>query len=278
MDLGLKMNATVFFIVSCLFVNACFAERYIKSTKYDYQNEILDKGVSIISSQKNNLVMMCQISETIADRKADFSFGISNFSDKPINFYVSNLRISDQLGRSIKCIRKKELIAENESSRSWRQFGAALCVGLQAANAQSAGDINYQSQTYGNYNSNINVIGSNEWANGSVYGSGSSTTSGTIHVEALRQQAQRQVAYDAAVIGNNINAKHDAVLFQLNNNYFDSTTIFPGTSYTADFRIEIPKNIAKELQYVMFTYDLGEERHTFCFYCGRVKKKWYHWG
>jgi hypothetical protein len=190
---------------------------------------------------------------------------------------VSNLRISDQLGRPIRCIRKKELIADNESSRFWKQCGAGLCAGLQSVNAQSAGDINYKSQTHGNYNSNIKVIGSNGSANGSVSGYGSSTTSGTIHVEALRQQAQRQAAHDAAVMGNYIDTTHNAALFQLNNCYFDSTTIFPGKYYTADFRIEIPKDLEKELQYVIFTYDLGEETHTFCFYCGRVKKKWYHW-
>lgn len=272
------MNIKYFLAISLVSFSACFSERYIKSTKYDYQEEIMVKGLSVIASQKINFVKMCQISETIDDQMGDFSFNITNCSEKPITLYVKNLKVSDQKGRQIRCITKKELLEANESSRFWRMFGCAVGAGLQSVNAQSAGNIDYQSNTCGSYNSNVRVVGSNGCASGTISGHGSSSTSGTVHVEALRQQAQRQVAQDTAANCNFIDATHNGVSARLKYNYFDSNTIFPGTSYSAIFRIKMSSDIEDELKYLKFTYDLGEEKHTFCFDCGKKVKKWYHFG
>ncbi len=272
------MKMKYLLVLSLLVFNVCFAERYIQPTKYDYQEEILIKGGAMIASNKTNSVLMYQTSETINNRKGNFYFMLSNQTDKLINFYVSNLRVTDQWGRPIRIVRKKEIIANKKNSKNLAIVASALCTGLESMNAQNAGNVAYQSHTNGNFNSNFNVYGSGGWVNGSVSGHNSSTTSGTVQIEALRQQAQRQVRQNAQQRNNTIEANYDDWEYRLNNFYFDSTTVFPGQAYAANFQIDVHKNIEKDLQYLLFKYDIGGEEHTFCFYCGREKKKWYHLG
>ena len=269
------MKVKYFLALSFLFCNICFAERYIQPTKYDYQEEILIQGGSVIASNKINSVLMYQTSETINNRKGNFYFILSNQTDRPINFYISNFRVTDQWGRPIRIVRKKEIIAHKKSSKKWALFASAICTGLESANAQNAGIVNYQSHTNGNFNSNFNAYGSGGWVNGSVSGYNSSTTSGTVQIEALRQQAQRRVQRNAQQRNNTIQANYDDWEYRLYNFYFDSTTILPGNAYATNFQIDVHKNIEKNLQYLLFTYDMGGEEHTFCFYCGQEKKKWY---
>lgn len=135
-----------------------------------------------------------------------------------------------------------------------------------------------QSNTNGNFYSNARMSGSNGWANGSVSGNYQSTTNATIYSDELRQQAQRRVAQDANYRDAEIKTEYQNWEYGLNNFYFDSTTIFPGSFYSANFQIEVPKEIEKDLQYLLFTYKVGNEKHTFSFYCSEVKKKWYRFG
>jgi hypothetical protein len=254
----------------------CFAERYIVPTKYDYQEEVLIQGASIIVSKKHNTVSMYQTSETIIDNKANFYFSVSNHTNKSINLFFSSLKITDQSGRQIKVVHKNELISNKKSKKNWEIFASALCCGLDSMNAQNAGRIDYQSHTNSNFNSNFNAHGSNGWVAGSVNGYSSSTTHGTIHCEALRQQALAQAQQNASYRNNLIEGSYASWEYGLNNFYFDSTTVFSDLTYSTNFQIEIPSDVEKELQYMMFSFEIENETHTFCFYCGEEVKKWYH--
>lgn len=267
-----------FHLYFCFSLDHCYADRYIVPTKYDYQEEVLIQGASIIVSNKNNTFSMYQTSEEIKDNRANFYFGFSNSTDRPITLYFSNLKVTDQWGRPIRVIHKNEHIDNKKSERNWRIFASALSAGLQSANAQNAGRIDYQTQSSGSFCSNSNSYGSTGWSRQSVNGYGNSYSQGTIHCEALRQQALRQVQEDASNRDHAIQNNYASWEHGLNNFYFDSTTVFPGTLYSANFQIEVPRHLEKELEYLVFTFEIENETHTFCFYCGERVKKWYEFG
>ena len=269
------MRLVFFMILSFLLCNVCDAERYIQPTKYENQEEYFIKGGSVIASNKTNSVLMYKTSNTIKNRKANFYFVLSNKTDKPVNFYVSNLRVNDQWGRPVRIVSRREQIANKKSSKNWALLASTMRARLDSMNAQNAGNVSYQSQTYEDFNSNFNAYDSEGWANGSVYGQHPSVTTGTVQVEALRQQAQRQVQKDAQHRNNAIQGTYKDWEYRLNNFYIETTTVFPEQSYAANFQIDVHKDIEKDLQYLLFTYDIGGEEHTFCFYCGREMKKWY---
>ena len=55
-----------FFILTFLIsFNCCFGESLIQPTKYEFQEEVLIQGGSIIISDKNNSILMYQTSETL---------------------------------------------------------------------------------------------------------------------------------------------------------------------------------------------------------------------
>lgn len=258
----------------CFFyVNACYADRFIQATKYENQEEVFIQGCPVTVSNKINSALMYQTCETLKDRKASFYFSLSNKTDKPINFLFSDLYVTDQSGKPIKIIHKKEIIAIKESSRKWKLIGSALRTNTDSINANNNGTVQYHSQTNDRFSSNLNR--SENIAKSNIRTQNSSTTSGTIHVEALRQQALRNVQNDAKSRNEAIQANYDDWIYRLHNFYFDSTTIFPGSTYSANFHIDIDKNIEEKLQYLIFTYHIGEEEHKFCFYCGKKKTEWY---
>lgn len=267
----MKNKIKLSFIVALLFCNAAFAERYIQPTKYNDQEEVLVQGGTITISHKNNAVAMFQTSETLKGRRGNFHFVLTNNTDRPINFYFENLRVTDQWGRPVRVVPKQELISDRKSKRNWESFGSALITGMDTINAQSAGDVSYRSHTSGNSYSRINTHGSRGWSNTAIAGHSSSTTTGTMHVEAYRQQALRQAGQDAAIRDHAIDSKFEESKYRLNNFYFDSNTIFPGSEYAANFQIQVDKNVERDLQYLLFTYDMGGEKHTFCYYCGYEK-------
>lgn len=255
----------------------CLAERYIRPTKYDYQKEILVQGASVISSQKDeSLVLMYQTSKTIKNNRGNFYFIINNKSCDALNFYFNNLKVTDQFGRYVKVVHKKELISNKNNKKNWQLFMSALATGAESTRAQDAGRIDYQSNTNVHYNSNVKVFGSNGWATGSSVGNANIATKGSIHCEALRQQAMRQVQADADYRNDIIQANYDFDEYKLNNFYFDSTTIFPDAEYASNFQIEVPCDIENELEYLLFKFEVGNDIHTFCFFCGKEVKKWYH--
>jgi len=272
------MNITYVICFFCLFFNVCSAERYIQATKYEDQEMFYLGGAPILASKKTNSVVMYQTGKTINSNRGNFYFLLSNNTELPMNFHLSNLRVTDQWGRYIRIVPKKELINDKESSKNWKLFASALCAGLQSVDASNAGNIQYQSQTNGTCSSNYNSYGSSGYNSGNIYGRHSSTTSGTVQVDALRIQAQRQVQADSQQRSSNIQQNFDDWSYNLSNFYFDTTTVFPGTEYSANFQIDINKSVEKDLQYLIFNYDLEGEKHTFCFYCGIEKKKWYRLG
>ena len=267
------MNLKYFLPLLFLYVNACYADRFIQATKYDYQEEVLIQGCPVTVSNKINSALMYQTCETLKDRKASFYFSLSNKTDKPINFLFSDLHVTDQSGKPIKVVSKKEIIAIKENSKNWNLFTSALRTNTDTINANKAGTVQYQSQTNSRYSSNFNESGNR--TRSSKSGQNSSATNGTIHIEALRQQALRNVQNDAKSRNDAIQANYDDWIYRLNNFYFDSTTIFPGCTFSANFHIEVDKYIEEKLQYLIFTYHIDGEEHKFCFYCEKKKKEWY---
>lgn len=267
------MKKRILFIL-VLLSNKCFSERFIQPTKYDYQNEILINGGSVIQSEKRNSVVMFQTSPTIKGNRANFYFSFENRTFQPINLYTYNLRVTDQWGRQIRVIPKQELLADKNSQRNWTLFASAICAGMDSYNAQNAGTVHYNSCTHSNSSSYFHTHGSNGCTNGNVYTAGTSVTHGTIHSEALRQQALRQADQDAIARNVYISSVYNEWDFKLNNYYFDSNTVFPSTTYGANFQIDVPNWIEKDIQYLLFTLDVGCEKHTFCFYCGN-EKNWH---
>lgn len=266
----------IFILCLCLTNNSCFSDRYIVPSKHDYQEEILIQGASVLHSNKLNSVSIYQTCETIQKRRANFYFLLSNNTNSPLNFCVSNLKVTDQYGRPIKLMSKQELLDAKKSQRNWQIFASALCSGLEAINAQNAGRIDYQSHSQNTFNSNYSTYGSSGWSRGSMNEYSTSTTYGTVHCEALRQQALRDAENKAIHRNNSILGTYETWEYGLNHFYFDSTTIFPNTVYAANIQIEVPPHIEKDLQFLVFSFDIENDPHTFYFYCGKEEKKWYH--
>lgn len=266
------------FFLLCVWAlcNCCYAERYIKPLRNNDQEEILIQGASVIVSNKINNILMYQTCETIINNKGNFYFSTSNRTGRPINLYFSNLKVTDQFGRSVKVVHKNEILSKKRTEKNWQNFASCLSVGLESMKANEAGKIDYRSQTHNNFNSNFRATSSGEWATGSINGYSTSTTQGTIQCEALRRQALRQVEEDAVYRNNLIQATYDDWEYKISNYYFDSTTVFPDITYMANFQIELPSYIEKDLQYLFFNFEIDHEIHTFCFYCGEEVKKWYH--
>ncbi|CCB87426.1 putative uncharacterized protein [Parachlamydia acanthamoebae UV-7] len=253
-----------------------FADRYIIPTTYDSQDEVLIQGALATISNKKNSLLMYQTCEKIVCNKANFYFSFSNLTDHPIHLYFSNLKVTDQLGRPIKVMHKKELIDNKKSEKNWKIFASAIYAGIQTANAENAGRIDYVSKTKKHSKTHFDVCDSRKRIHGTVKESNKSVTKGTIHCEALRQQALRRVDEDSEKRDSLIQDNYKAWEYGLNHFYFDSTTVFPDTIYASNFQIEVPKQIEKELEYLIFTFETEGENHSFCFYCGDAVKKCYH--
>jgi hypothetical protein len=262
---------SIIYLICFAYSFSCFAESYVHPAKYDDQNEILVQGASILVSEKVNAVMMYPTDETLGTN-GNFYFALTNNTQQPINFYFYNLEVYDQCGRPIKVITQREQIDRKKSSANWNLFTSALCAGVETINAQDAGKIDYQTTTYENRNTNILAHSNKGFIHSSSNTAGTTVTTGTIQSEALRQQALRQIDMDAQIRNNQITAKYKNDEACLKDFYFDSTTVFPGMIFGANFQIEVPKKIEKELEYLFFHFDVGGEKHTFCYYCGDKKK------
>lgn len=262
------MKNTIFklFIFSFFLCSHCFAGKYLAPTKYEDQEEILVQGSPIIVSHKTHEVSMYQTLEKITTGRANFYFTLTNNGDRPFNFYFQNLKVSDQFGRPIEVVHKTELIQDKNSSKNWQFFGSAIQSFADSLEAERAGKIDYHSHTDNHFGSCTNTIGSHGWASTAQNGYNSTVSSGSVHSEALRQQALRQAREDSAIRSSQIQDTFDTWEEKINNFYFDSNTVFPKTSYSANFQIKIPRHIEKSLRYLLFTYEVGGETHTFCFF------------
>lgn len=245
----------------------CFADRYIVPAKYEDQEEIFIQGASITVSQKINSMSLYQTCKKIKHHKANFYFTFFNQTDHPLNLMFSNLRVTDQWGRPLRVLHKNELISNKKSQRDWNNFSSSLTAFNDSLEAQKAGRVDYQSSTDSSVHSHFNTQGSKGWNSGTANSYTSTTTQGVVHCEALRQQALKQAENDAALRSELINNTYSEWKYGLSNYYFDTTTVFPGTTYGANLQIEIPKNIEKSLEFIIFTFAVDGEDHSFCFYC-----------
>ena len=251
------------------FFKGSFKDLCIQPTKYDDQQEILIQGASILlSEKKSSIVQMYQTTETLKNRKANFYFIIYNKNNEPENFHYHNLKIIDQNERKIRVVHKNEILEAKKRKKNWSHLASALCTDLESVNAQNAGTIHYHSQSNASYKSNFNAYSSRGVLNGHSTTYGSITNNGTFYCEALRQKAMRQVNDDANYRSALIETNYSVEEFKVNNFYFDSTTIFPNTTYAANFQIDVPKNIKTDLEYIFFIFKVGKDTHTFCYFCG----------
>lgn len=252
---------------SILICNVCYGDRYIQPKKFSHQEEILVNGGTILASDKENSVLMYKTSQTMKKGRGNFYFVLINNSGDPINFYFSNLIVTDQWGRPIRVVHKNELIADKKSTRNVKLFLTALTAGLETINASKAAEVSYASHTNTRYRTNVHSCGSDGWYNSLSSESCVSTTHGTMYCEAFRQQAIRQAERDALERSHSAHAVFNAWDYGLKNYYFDSNTVHPNSQYGANFQIEVPREIEADLEYLLFTYDLDGETHTFRYYC-----------
>lgn len=254
----------------------CFADRYLHPVKAEGQEEILVNGASVLLSEKRHKAVMYQASEMVEGRRANFFFAFENMAQRPITLHFCNLTVTDQYGNPIRIVPKQELIADKKSKANWLSFLSVVCTGIESANAQQAGRTDYYSTTSGSGHYNSNSIGSNGWGSSSGSFYGASSTQGVIYSEAERQRALRQVNVDSGNRLDNITQSLEAWEYGLDNFYFDSNTVFPNKVYSANLQIDIPNHLEKQIEYLVFHLNVGDEIHTFYFYCGLEEKKWYH--
>lgn len=245
---------------------ACYAEHSIHPAKYADQEEILEKGGMMLLSKKNNDILMYQTQETIKKSRANFFFTISNFSDKTINLYTHNVRATDQWGRPIRIVPKRELIKNKKKETGWQLFSSGIISCIESDEANRAGKVTYRENTHAREHTHYRHRGGRTSASGVVDTHLDSTTYGSIHNEAERQRALRAVRHESAL-------REQAILNQqahfeegMQNNYFDAETIYPEEIFSANVQIEVPKNILKDLEFILFHFDLGEEQHSFAFH------------
>src|ERR1700722_1167717 len=245
----------------------CFPIQRIIPLKYPDQKEILSQGEVILFSQKQNHLIICSKDGVIKKGRGTIFFALQNTSFNPLNLYFHNINISDQYGRKIYIIPKKVLLSEEQTKANWKIFASALATACETVGAQDAGTINYRTNTYSDYSINTRTTGYNGGYNLNGNISGSTFTSGSIHCEALRQQAMDRVNVNSYLRLNQIDQELTETTIGMNNFYFDSNTLFSGDVYETRFQFEIPRKIEKELRNIFISFDLGNERHTFCFRC-----------
>lgn len=242
-----------------------FSERSIHPTKYEDQEEILEKGGVMLLSSKIHDVLIYQTQESLRGRRANFFFSITNYGERPVNLYFANLTATDQVGRPIRIVPKRELIRNKKQQTGWNLLASGVVECLEADQASNAGDTTFHTVTRERERVRYGRAGRRERPV-VVDSASTSTTCGVIHNEAERQRALRAVRQDASLRNSAIIARQQMFEDDMQSHYFDAETIYPDENYAANFQIEVPKSIEKDLQFILLHFDLGEERHTFAFY------------
>jgi len=255
-----------------------FAERYVQPTFYAGQKEILDQGGSIILSNKENSVLMYQTCGTIKYRRGNFMLAIFNETDEPVNFHFHDLKVTDQWGRPVRVVPKRELIKDKKRKRDGELFFLGIESVQDAVDSKKAGVVRRASHTQYREKERFRSRGTNGWVDETFDRNGASRTHETLYSEALRRQELREARRDKAIRSHEVETEYRRWKEGLTNFYFDSTTLFPGERYQANFQIEIPSRVEKDLQYLIFTFNVGGEEHAFSYFCGIEKKKWYRFG
>ncbi|CRX39545.1 hypothetical protein [Estrella lausannensis] len=242
-----------------------FSERSIHPTKYEDQEEILENGGVMLLSSKIHDVLIYQTQETIRGRRANFFFSITHYGDRPVNLYFESLTATDQMGRPLRIIPKRELIRSKKQQTRWNLFASGLVECLEADRANNAGDTTIHTVT--RKRERVRYQGDERRGRPiNVESAATYTSCGVIHNEAERQRALRAVRHEASARNSAIVARQQIFEEDMHSHYFDAQTIYPDENFAANFQIEIPKTVEKDLQFILIHLDLGEERHTFAFY------------
>ena len=246
-------------IIFCLlaFAQSAEAKHYICPAAYEDQEEILINGGVALFSEKEHSILMYQTSDRLFKRKANFYFSIANRSCDPIHLHFSNLRVTDQNGRFVCVISRGRQLARKKREAGGKLFASFLLTTLDAACAADAGRVHYCETTHSKYRSSYGTV------------TGVTHTHGTVYSPGLQNLAFRNVALDAHLrncsIADCYNSWEDAI----HDSYFESNTVFPDTIYGANLQIEVPRHIERDLEYLIFHFDVDDEEHDFCFWCGK---------
>jgi len=261
----IKMIAACYLML--LTANTCFANHDIFPVKMDGQDEIFINGGVVIRSEKQFSMELYQTRSEIKNGKANFYFAVANNTNRLVNIHFNDLMVTDQLGNPLRVVTKNELLNSKKNCASWKHFFSAICTFADSCQADKAGDINYNETSCSSYNSRASRCGLGRVSCVNSNTSAISSTSGQLHCEALRQQAQRQVYEDASLRTSLIEQEYIDGEYAVKNFYFDSNTVFPNTIYGANFYVDVPRQLERGIQYIFVNFYIENELHTFCFMC-----------
>lgn len=262
----------LFLCLSLLTTVACFGERYLQPVKYEDQEELFERGGLMLFSSKNNDILFYQTRETLKNNCANFFFSFTNCQDRNINVLFHNLTVTDQYGRIIKVVPKKQLLKGEENNMAWAMLFSGVVELADTLEANQAGKTTVHTHTHGSACANTARV-----RNGYVTNSAhadvaySSSSCSVIQSEAERQKALRMARQDAALRNLALTNKYQTIEGKIHDNYFDSQTVYPEESFSANVQIEVPKYIEKDLQYIYFHFNIDDETHIFAVYAGQKK-------
>lgn len=262
----------LFLCLSLLTTTACFGERYLQPVKYEEQEELFEKGGVMLFSSKGNDILFYQTQGTLKNSYANFFFSFTNCRDRNINVLFHNLTVTDQYGRIIKVVPKKELLKGQKSKMAWAMFFSGVTEFADTLEANQAGKTTVHTHTHGVASANTahvhrGYVTDSAHANVAY----SSSNCSVIQSEAERQHALRMARQDAALRNLALTTQYQTVEGKIHDNYFDSQTVYPQESFSANLQIEVPKHIEKDLQYIYFHFHIDGETHIFAVYAGQKK-------
>lgn len=235
-------------MTGCLLFTTCYGkERHVTGVRFnESQGEYFIKGCkNLVSKKKHSISMNCKRS-CLKKGRGCFSFSILNNGNKPINFYPSNVRVFDQNGATIKIVPLSEQLNLANSDYKWNRFFFGTDAFFQWFNIKDAG-MTYEKKVF--------------------YGpSGPNVMEGYSQDNYRRNQAYRELAKETTALGKKVALLYSLITEGLNNCYLNAHTIFPDRVYSANLEIRVPKKILKNAKYLIFEYDIGGEKHSFCFY------------
>lgn len=257
------------FLAFFISISPCaMADRYLYAMKAPEQEEILVQGAPILASEQEHSVLMYQTCKGVKRGRGNFYFILTNGGGDSFNFYASNLRVSDQCGRPVRVVPKRELIADKRGEKNRKSFLSDLLYIFDLFAADDAGTVECESHSV----SKLRKHRKSCWVDESVCKTEVTSSKSTLYCDALRRQALRQADEDEARREGAIKGNYEQWKYKLSNFYLDSNTIFPHSDYAANFQIEVPKKIEKELEYLVFTYDVGDETHSFRYDCPKHRR------
>ena len=135
-------------VASTLMCSACMQET-VRFAAKPHQQAILRDGQSALISQKDNSIVMIRPAKrrfATGDRPV-FVVGVRNLSDKPLDFYVRDIAVTQVAGADsvpMKVFSYDELVEEEQT----RQVVTALLIGAAAgANTALASRAGYRTRT-----------------------------------------------------------------------------------------------------------------------------------